>query len=208
MLTGLCVDYGGVLTTPVIDSFAAFCRAEEIELDVFRAVVMGAARTADSPFARVETGAITQEEFDAAIAALLSEACARTIDPAGLKQRLFAAIREDEAMVRAVRLARAHGIRTALVSNSWGGRDYPVDLLDQLFDHVVISGEVGMRKPEPEIYRFAAKQLGLDESDCAFIDDFRVNIEGADAVGMRGVLHEHAESTIAELEELFGVPLR
>ena len=208
MLSGLCVDYGGVLTTPVADSFASFCETEAIDAEVFRSVVIGAARTPDSPFARVETGAISQEEFDASLAALLSGACGKGIDATGLKQRLFAAIRQDEAMVRAIAAARRAGVKTALVSNSWGGRDYPLDVLDELFDEVVISGEIGMRKPEPDIYRFAAGKLGLRESDCAFVDDLRTNVEGANAVGMTGVLHVEAHETIAKLAELLGVALR
>lgn len=208
MKRALLVDYGGVLTSPVVESFANFCTREQIDVDVFRDVIMGAARTIDSPFARVETGAITQEEFDAAVAALLSAACGRAIDPQGLKQRLFADISSDAAMIAAIKRARAAGVKTVLVSNSWGGRDYPAEILDATFDALVISGEVGLRKPEPEMYHFAADKAGVACEECVFVDDFKVNIDGAHAVGMTGVLHRDANETIPRLEELLGTPLR
>ena len=197
---GLLVDYGGVLTSSVVDSFADFCRTEDIDVELFRMVVAGAARTGDSPFARVETGAITQEEFDAALATMLSDACGKTIDAAGLKQRLFATMQQDLKMQDAVASARASGIRTALVSNSWGGRDYPVAVLVRLFDAVLISGEIGLRKPDAAIYLRAASELELDPAECVFVDDFRVNVEGAQAVGMAGIHHQSAEETLKELE--------
>lgn len=204
---GLLVDYGGVLTTSVTESFAAFCAAEGIELEVFKRVVLGAARGPESPFALVETGRITQEEFDGHVARLLAEACGRTVDPAGLKQRLFAGVGPDEAMVDAVRRARAGGIRTGLVSNSWGGRDYPRETFGDTFDAIVISGEAGVRKPEPEIYLLAAERIGVAPAGCVFVDDFRVNVEGAERVGMTGIHHRSAEETIPVLEPLLGVPL-
>lgn len=207
MRTGLLVDYGGVLTTSVLDSFRTFCETEGIEVAVFREAVLGSARAPDSPFARVEVGEITQVEFDVAVARILSDACGRTIAHEGLKGRMFAAVAPDEAMVAAVRRARASGVRTALVSNSWGGGDYPLDALGPLFDQIVISGDVGMRKPEPDIYRHAAKRLGLEPDACVFVDDFRVNVEGAEAVGMAGVLHREAAATIAALEGHLGIPL-
>jgi epoxide hydrolase-like predicted phosphatase len=208
MKRALLVDYGGVLTSPVVDSFASFCAREQIDVEVFRSVIMGAARTNDSPFARVETGAITQEEFDAAVAALLSDACGRAIDPTGLKQRLFAGIASDAAMVAAIRRAREAGVRTVLVSNSWGGRDYPAEILDATFDALVISGEVGLRKPDAEIYHFAADKAGVECAACVFVDDFKVNVDGANAVGMTGLLHRDATETIPKLEELLGTSLR
>jgi epoxide hydrolase-like predicted phosphatase len=168
----------------------------------------GAARVAGSPFALVETGAITEEQFDEAVANLLSDACGRTIVSEGLKRRMFAEVRPDEAMWAAVRAARAAGVRTGLLSNSWGGRDYPLDELRSIFDSIVISGELGLRKPDPDIYLFAAKQAGVPADACVFVDDFSVNVEGAEAVGMTGILHRDARKTIEQLEQLFGLSLQ
>jgi HAD superfamily hydrolase (TIGR01509 family) len=109
-------------------------------------------------------------------------------------------------MVEAVRRARAAGVRTALVSNSWGN-DYPRHEWDGLFHAVVISGEVGMRKPEPGIYLHAANLLGVETPQCVFVDDLGPNVRGATAVGMVGVHHVTPTQTLAELEALFGVAL-
>jgi putative hydrolase of the HAD superfamily len=204
----LLLDYGGVMTTSILESFASFCDTEGIDVDVFRAAVLGAARSPESPFARVETGAISQEEFDVAVAELLTHACGREITSDGLKQRMFATVKPVKQMSDAVRAARDAGVRTALVSNSWGGRDYPLGEFPLLFDVTVISGDIGMRKPEPEIYRYAADALGVATEACVFVDDLRVNIEGAEAVGMVGILHTDADTTIAQLEGIFGMSLR
>lgn len=202
-MRGLLLDYGGVLTTSVVESFAAFCASEGVDPDTFRAAVLETARTPDSIFHRVEIGAISQEEFDAELAAIISTACGIQVVPDGLKQRLFATSTPNEPMLAAVRKFRANGVRTALVSNSWGGNDYPRDSFDELFDAVVISGEVGLRKPDPEIYLLAAAKVGLDASECVFVDDFRVNCEGAEAVGMMALLQRDTEETLARLATLF-----
>ena len=94
-----------------------------------------------------------------------------------------------------------------MLSNSWGGRDYPLDELRQIFDTLVISGEVAMRKPQPEIYLLAAERTGAKPEECVFVDDFSVNVEGAEAVGMTGIVHKDARTTIATLEEVLGLEL-
>jgi putative hydrolase of the HAD superfamily len=199
----LLLDYGGVLTSSVLDSFAAFCVAEDIDFDLFRSVVLESARGPDSIFQKVEKGLIDQAQFDEALAGILRDATGKDVAAVGLKQRLFSASTPDEAMLDAVRELRKDGVKTALVSNSWGGADYPRHIFGDLFDAVIVSGEVGLRKPDREIYLLAAEQLGVDPERCVFVDDFRVNVEGASAVGMRGILHSDTTATIEELKELF-----
>src|SRR6266700_1661983 len=94
----LLCDYGGVMTSPITASFNAFCATEGIDAKAFKNVMSGAARVAGSPFALVETGAITEEQFDERVAKLLGDACGTVIVPAGLKRRMFATVRPDEAM--------------------------------------------------------------------------------------------------------------
>jgi len=113
----------------------------------------------------------------------------------------------EDDMIGLVRRAHAAGIRTALLSNSWGN-GYPEQLWDGLFDALVISGEVGMRKPEPEIFRHTCALLDLPPSACVMVDDLAHNITGAVGVGMVGVLHASYERTAGELEILFDMPLR
>ena len=91
-----------------------------------------------------------------------------------------------------------------LVDSAGHGRD----AFAELFDGVVISGEVGLNKPQPEIFRLGAERVGLSPEECVFVDDLRENCEGAEAVGMTAVLHRGADGTLPELERLLGVELR
>ena len=100
------------------------------------------------------------------------------------------------------------GIRTGLISNSWGTRRYPRELLTELFDGVVISGEVGIRKPAREMYRLGAERIGLEPQRCVFVDDLPFNLEPAAELGMGTVHHRTAGETVPELESLLGVALR
>jgi len=94
-----------------------------------------------------------------------------------------------------------------LVSNSWGLDWYDHDLLGELFDGVVLSGAVGIRKPAPEIYRMGAESVGLPPGECAFVDDLGGNLKPAQALGMATVRHETTDRTVTALEHLFGVDL-
>jgi len=212
---GLIVDYGGVLTTSMSVSFGAFCVAAGVSPERLKDVLAAAysvAGEASVPandlhdlVAGVETGRIEPEEFDRRLAAALSIGLDRPIEPANLTTRLFAELRPDERMRRVVRSARSKGVRTALISNTWGVTP-PADV-EGMFDTVVLSGREGMRKPQPEIYLLAARRLDVEPEGCVFVDDVPLNVEGARAVGMAGVLHKDAAITIPKLEELLGVSL-
>jgi epoxide hydrolase-like predicted phosphatase len=110
-------------------------------------------------------------------------------------------------MVDAVRAARAAGVRTGLVSNSWGAARYPHDLLAELFDGIVISGQEGMRKPAPAIYALGAERIGVPAAACVFVDDLDFNLVPARELGMTAVHHTEPARTIAELEGLLGLAL-
>jgi putative hydrolase of the HAD superfamily len=203
-LTGLLVDYGGVLTTNVWDSFRAFCEAEGID----REEVKRAFRDRPEAMAllrRLEAGELSEEEFSPLFGPIIG---VREDRHEGLVDRLFAGMQPEEGMIEALRRARAAGLKTGLISNSWGRGRYDRDSFSELFDGVVISGEVGLYKPQPEIFRLGAERVGLDPSDCVFVDDLRENCDGAEAVGMTAVLHRGADASLERLEELLGLPLR
>ena len=203
-LTGLLVDYGGVLTTNVWDSFRAFCEAEGID----REEVKRAFRDRPEAMAllrRLEAGELTEEEFSPLFGPIIG---VREDRYEGLVDRLFAGMRPEEGMIEALRRARAAGLKTGLISNSWGRGRYDRDSFSELFDGVVISGEVGLYKPQPEIFQLGAERVGLTPRDCVFVDDLRENCEGAEAVGMTAVLHRGADASLDRLEELLGVELR
>jgi epoxide hydrolase-like predicted phosphatase len=94
-----------------------------------------------------------------------------------------------------------------LISNSWGTGGYDRPLLKELFDAVVISGEVGIRKPAPDIYALGAQRIDLPPEQCVFIDDLAFNLKPADELGMATIHHVTSERTIAELSRLLGVEL-
>jgi epoxide hydrolase-like predicted phosphatase len=208
-LTALIVDYGGVLTNSLRETMGDWMAAERIDPQRYSALMQEwLASGAEANIAhQLEKGTITPAEFERQFATLLVREDGSIPDPAGLLQRMFAGFRDDDGMVGVVRRARAAGLRTALLSNSWGNQ-YDQQMLSELFDAAVISGEVGLRKPEPEIYRLAASRLGVQPAQCVFVDDLPPNVRGAVAVGMVGVHHLDTETTVTELEALFGLPLR
>jgi putative hydrolase of the HAD superfamily len=197
----LIVDFGGVLTTSIWPAFAQFCESEGLEADTVLKLFRGDSE-ALRLLRRLETGEIDSDEFEPAFGRLLGVA-----DHEDLTQRLFAGLRPDERMIGAVHAARAAGVKTGLITNSWGMGIYERAPLD-LFDERVISGEVGMHKPQPEIYLLACERLEVEPAEAVFVDDLRENVEGAEAVGMAAVLHRESEKTIAKLEELLAVSLR
>lgn len=198
---GLLVDWGGVLTSDVFVSFAAFCRLEGLEPDAVGRIFREDIACRDLLIA-FETGELPEEEFEIQFAPYLG------VDAAGLIDRLFAGSASDDEMVQAVRRARAAGVRTGLVSNSWGTRRYPREVLAECFDGVVISGEVGIRKPTPEIYKLGAERIGVEPRACVFVDDLPFNLTPAAELGMATVHHRAAAETIGELEQLLGITLR
>ena len=202
MRTGLIVDYGGVLTSDVFASFQAFCEAEGLPPDAVRDRFRGDPEARELLFA-LETGELTEAQFEPRFAAVLE------VDSAQLIDRLFGGMEPDEAMLAGVRAARRGGVRTAMLSNSWGRQRYDAAMLAELFDAWVISGEVGLRKPQPEIYALAAERLGLAPEACVFVDDLPGNLKPALAMGMATVLHRgDAAATLAEVGEHLHVSLR
>ncbi len=196
----LIVDYGGVLTTNIWAAFGSFCEREGLEEDTVLALFR------DNPEALavlrgLETGELADEEFEERFGSRVGVA-----EHKGMIGRMFADLRPEESMIDAVRRARSAGIRTGLITNSWGLGIYeraPTDL----FDEAVISGEVGLHKPQPEIYLLACERLEVEPAESVFVDDLRENCEGAEAVGMNAILHRDPARTIAELEAVLQVGL-
>ena len=203
-LSGLLVDYGGVLTTNVWDSFRAFCEAEGIDRNEVKRVFREEPE-ARALLRRLEAGELTEETFAPLFGPIIG---VREDRYEGLVERLFSGMQPEQAMIDALPRARAAGIKTGLISNSWGRGRYDRDSFGRLFDGVVNSGEVGLYKPQPEIFELGAERVGLEPSDCVFVDDLVENCEGAEAVGMTAVLHRGADGTLERLEELLGVGLR
>lgn len=201
---GLLFDWGGVLTTNLFAGFAAFCQEEGIDPGLLREKFLGDPEAQEMLFA-FETGDMEEPEFERRLAALLGLAPERA---EGFNDRIFDRIGEDRPMIEALRNARGHGLRTGLLSNSWGTHRYPRHLFGELFDAVVISGEEGMRKPDAPIYELAIGRMELPAHEIVFVDDLDHNLEPARELGLLTIHHRDTDETLAELERLTGVSLR
>jgi putative hydrolase of the HAD superfamily len=205
-------DWGGVMTNPILDTVDAWIAGERIDRDsyvaVMRSWVSGAyGDGADNPIHALERGECTNEEFERRLAIELLHIDGQPVPAEGLLARMFAASALETVMLDAIRELRRAGLRTALLSNSWGNGDYPRHLFPDLFDAVVISSEVGMRKPEERIFRHTAGLLGLEPEECMFIDDVAANITAAEAIGLTCLRHREPGPTIAWLTDVLGLPL-
>ena len=197
-------DYGGVLTSPVRDSIAAWLDRYAIDPASFSRIIKAwLSRSApdDTPIRRLETGELSTAEFNNLLAAELAGKDGRAVAPGDLLTSLFAQMRPDPVMFDLVQDLKNAGVRVALLSNSWGNT-YPREQIDALFDPVVVSGEVGMRKPNPEIFTHILDLLDVPPDRVVFVDDAEPNTEGASRLGILTVLHTHPDTTRKELARL------
>lgn len=201
----LLMDFGGVLTESVMGAFERSCLDHGVDARGFIAEVFSPDHADDSPFALIELGQISLAEFVERISPVLARHAAGDVDSAAWFGEVQKTTRRlDPQMVEAVRTLGQRGVQVALVSNSWGPRDtYPWEGMPQ-FAAVVVSAEVGIRKPDPDIYLLAANKLGRTPAECVFVDDVEVNLAPARALGMRTILHKDREATLAELRRIYG----
>jgi putative hydrolase of the HAD superfamily len=203
-------DWGGVLTSPLNEAIGVWLTADRIDAERYRTVMRAwvkqayDAATGTNPIHGLEDGTLPPAEFERLLAAELLTVDGGPVAAEGLIDRMFGAFAPVEPMYAALRAVRASGVRTALLSNSWGNT-YPREVFAELFDAVVISAEVGLRKPDERIFRHTLELVGLPPEQCVFIDDVRHNVDAALAVGMKGVHHTSSDAT---LEELRGLGLR
>jgi putative hydrolase of the HAD superfamily len=200
-LRGLILDFGGVLTTPMRCNGEAFERSEGLEPGAYFHA-LNEHPEGVAVYAALEVGDVTQEHWNQVIGRLLG------IDPTDLMRRALANLALEPAMVEAVEKARVAGVKTALLSNSFGLEPFNVyadlGVLD-LFDVVVLSETEGVRKPDPLIYARTLEQLGLDGADCAFVDDHEANLPPAEALGIATIHHAGDTANVAaQLCELLG----
>ena len=151
---------------------------------------------------QVERGELSQAAFEQKIAQLLG------VPPTGLIKGLLADLQPEPLIVEAVAKARRAGIRVGVITNSWGTAPYDpyaAYQLDQRFDAVVISNQVGLRKPEPALYRLAADKQAVPLERIVFADDIAANLPPAQELGMAVIHHVDPSRTVRELERLLGL---
>lgn len=196
---GLILDWGGVLTTPVNESFGRFIADEDVDRAEFMSVMKRMHNEAGSPLHQVEVGDIDSTAFEAALASQFRNRQGLPVSPDGLLARMFRSAVPNQPVRAIVTAARTRGWRTAILSNAWG-TDYDEEDLGSLVGALLLSDRIGVRKPDPAAYLHAAQVLGLEPSACVFVDDLRRNALGAAALGMDGF--QYRPGTEAELEAL------
>jgi putative hydrolase of the HAD superfamily len=203
VIRALISDFGGVLTTPLAAGFIAYQEEAGISLEELGTGIQRAADAhGEHPLYALERGEITEEEFGRRLREQLDDG----FDLGRLRQLYFERIEPNEPMIRFCAEQRRRGLRTALLTNNvreweplWRAK---LPELDEIFEVVVDSAFVGMRKPEPGIYELTVERLGagLRADECLFVDDFEINCEAARELGMVAVRFESAEQAIPELE--------
>ena len=206
MTRAVVCDFGGVLTTPLIESFLHYQEESGIPFqDVVAAMGRLTERTGRNPLHELEKGAITEDEFLGSI----EQEMGGGVSLRELHQVYFDHLQPNEAMIDFVRSLRVErNMRSALLTNNvreWEARwRAMLPEIDEIFEVVVDSAFVGMRKPDPAIYELTVERLGdgVTPADCIFIDDIEVNCDAARALGMAAVQFHSTEQAIAEVEAL------
>lgn len=205
----LIVDFGGVLTNPLQESLEAFATSLDIELQDLVRVMLPIYTGQDDPMVEgFETGQVDEADFERDLARRFEETIGKQVDAPGLVSRIFAGVHLEPEMLDVLVAARREGMKTALLSNSWGMSGYPRELLTDLFDVVIISGEVGLRKPDPAIFDLTIDRLSVPPTKCIFVDDHPGHLEPAQKGGMTTILHISPEQTVARMAELTGLSFR
>ena len=198
---GLIVDFGGVVTTRFRTALSGFCEREGLAPDRLHHVLREDPKGKAALF-EAESGAISQREFERRLGRLLG------VTDADLTRRICADLRPCEPMLALIARSRESGIRTALLSNSWGTGGYDIYSgydLRGLFDVVVVSDQVGCAKPDVEIYRWTLSKLGLPATECVFADDVVRNLEPAAELGITTVLVDDPEDAVQQIADLLAL---
>jgi len=210
MLEAVIWDFGGVLTTSPFEAFARFERERGLPADIIRRT--NANNPSENAWAQFERGTIDLETFDDLFAAeslmLGAEVRGRNVIPL-LSGDLRPAM--VEALRRVKRVLKTGCITNNLPANaigSLGGRSLYVAEVMALFDHVIESARIGLRKPDPRIYRMMLEALGVDPERCVYLDDLGINLKPARDMGMTTIKVRDAAQAIAELEAATGLSLR
>ena len=203
-------DFGGVLTTPLIESFAAFQEETGLTAQVLgEAMAAAAERSGRHPLFELETGRLTEEEFLAEIEAELSGRLGHRPHMHRFREIYFDALQPNPPMIELMRRLRDDGLRMAMLTNNvreWEPLWRSMLPVDEIFELVVDSAFVGCRKPDAEIYEILLERLGVPAAECLFVDDVDVNCEAARSLGFTAVHFRDNEQAIAEIRAALGTP--
>jgi putative hydrolase of the HAD superfamily len=209
VIRALICDFGGVLTTPVVEGFVAYQEESGVTVEQLGVAMASAAEEhGEPPLFALERGEISEQEFARRLEAHLDAG----FDPQRLRELYFEQLQPNRPMIDYVGELRSRGLRTALCTNNvreweplWRAK---LPELDEVFEVVVDSGFVGTRKPERRIYELTLERLGdgLGFEHCVFVDDLEPNCEAARALGMTAVRFENNRQALAELKGMLDRP--
>jgi putative hydrolase of the HAD superfamily len=202
-------DFGGVILSSPFEAFNRYEHERGLPTDFLRTV--NATDPHANAWARLERSDITPTEFDAAFAADAT-ALGHRVSGAEVLALLAGDVRPE--MVLALDRVKAAGYRTACLTNNISGehasaeRSETISAIMARFDAVIESSKVGVRKPEPRFYEIACETLGVEPSQCVFLDDLGINLKPAAAMGMHTIKVLSADQAIDDLEQALAIPLR
>ncbi|MBO0768199.1 MAG: HAD family phosphatase [Solirubrobacterales bacterium] len=204
-------DLGGVLTTPLRAAFEGYAEHSGVKLhEFFTALVTLSQRDGVNPMHELECGRISQPQFLSALGGQLSDQLGRQINIDDFPEVWFSHLRPNHAMLTLMRRLRARGFHMGLLTNNvreWEPLWRPRLEIDDIFDIVVDSGFVGIRKPDPEIYAHTVQRIStvaerpIRPEEILFIDDVQENVEAARAAGWRAVQFVENKGALAAVDQ-------
>lgn len=210
MIEAVIFDFGGVITSSPFDAFARFETERGLPVDIIRRT--NAANHLENAWAKFERAEVDLDAFDELFAAE-SRALGAEVRGRDVLPLLSGDLRPE--MVEALRRIKAR-FKTGCITNnlpnnaigSASGRTLYVAEVMTLFDHVIESAKIGLRKPDPRIYRMMTEALGVDPNNCVYLDDLGVNLKPAREMGMTTIKVLSGAQAIADLEAATGLMLR
>jgi putative hydrolase of the HAD superfamily len=204
-IEAIVCDFGGVLTTPLLDAFVGLQERRGIPLEAFGAALVRAAEQDGgvNPLFELETGRLTEAQFVAKLGAALHKELGRKVDLARFGEAFFEHLHPNDELFAFMRTLHGRGYRMALLTNNvreWEPLWRSMLPVDELFELVVDSGFEGVRKPDPRIYEVTLNRLGVAPAASLFVDDTEVNCDAARALGMQAVWFRSNAQAIGEIE--------
>jgi putative hydrolase of the HAD superfamily len=202
-ITAVISDFGGVLTTPLIQSFMAFQDQTGITTEVLGKAMQAATESnGENPLFEMERGEISEDAFLAQLTDSLEPLLGHRPEMHRFKEIYFEALESNPPMIDLMRELKDSGYRMAMLTNNvreWEPWWRPMLPVDEIFETVVDSGFVGCRKPESRIYQLTLERVGEPAEACLFVDDVLVNCEGARRAGLHAVHFQDNEQAIPEI---------
>ncbi len=208
-ITTVISDFGGVLTTPLVQSFAAVQDETGIPFEEL-GKAMGRIEEEDGkhPLYELEMGKLSEVDFLGKLGDALEPALGHRPELHRFREIYFEALHPNPPMIELMREAKDGGHRMGMLTNNvreWEPLWRSMLPVDEIFEVVVDSGFVGCRKPEPEIYEITLERLGVSADQCLFVDDVDVNCEAARELGMSAVHYKHNDQAIPEIREVLSL---